>query len=428
MKYNVLVFPAGSEIGLEIYRSLHLSTHFSIFGGSSVPDHARFVYRNYIENIPHVDEGSFIDRLNGIIDQNKIDFVFPAHDSVAVKLARAKSDGSLRCKVVGSPLATCEIARSKRKTLETFQQLLPTPKLYKDVQELTQKDFPIFMKPDIGQGSKGTFLAKTLEDVTFYLQQDPTLLMLEYLPGKEYTVDCFTNKDGKLLFSEGRERKRISNGISVSSETVNDERFTRMAHTINAQLQFRGVWFFQVKENNDNELILMEIAPRVAGTMGLVRSKGVNLALLSLFDALGQDVTIFENNYNITIDRALYNLYHHDLSYKHVYLDFDDLVIFEGQVNPMVMAFVYQCMNKKIKIHLLTKHKKQLEDSLKQYRLTSVFDDLIWIQDDTEKYSYITEKDAIFIDDSFAERKMVYEKRKIPVFDAHMIESLIEKF
>lgn len=39
MKSKVLVFPCGSEIGLEIHNSLKWSTHIDLWGGSSVNDH-----------------------------------------------------------------------------------------------------------------------------------------------------------------------------------------------------------------------------------------------------------------------------------------------------------------------------------------------------------------------------------------------------
>jgi hypothetical protein len=240
-------------------------------------------------------------------------------------------------------------------------------------------------------------------------------------------VDCFTNKDGQLLFCEGRGRVRISNGISVSSRSVTDDRFVSLAARINDRLVFRGAWFFQVKERADGELVLMEIAPRIAGTMGLVRSRGVNMALLSLFDALGMPVAATANDYSIVIDRALENRYAHDISYSHVYLDFDDLVIVDGKVSPAVMAFVFQCINKGVRVHLLTRHKDDIHESLAKYRLTSVFDEVIHVTGGREKYQFIDEDDAIFIDDSFAERHVIRERCGIPVFDGHMIEALMEK-
>ena len=64
MKKNVLVFPCGSEVGFEIYRSVNLSTHFNLYGGSSVSDHGQFVYENYIDNIPFVTDPEFISKIN----------------------------------------------------------------------------------------------------------------------------------------------------------------------------------------------------------------------------------------------------------------------------------------------------------------------------------------------------------------------------
>jgi hypothetical protein len=426
MKKNVLVFPCGSEVGLEIHKSLRYSTHFDLIGGSSVDDHGSFVYKNYIGGLPRVDNPKFISEINDIVRQRGIDYIFPAHDSVVLALAMAKASGELACDLITSPFETCDIARSKLKTYQHLALAIATPKIFTSIDELQQEDFPIFLKPDVGQGSKGTYTINTKDEAQFYAKQDPSLLMLEYLPGKEYTVDCFTNKDGQLLFSEARERVRITNGISVRSATINDERFAKIAAKVNQQLTFRGVWFLQLKERSNGELVLMEIAPRVAGTMGLVRAKGVNLPLLSLFDAENINVGIFENLGSVIIDRALQNSYKHDLHYEHVYLDFDDLVIFEESINPTVMAFVYQCKNKRIQTHLITRHKHELEVSLQKYHLADIFDEVIWLQNGEAKHEFIKERRAIFIDDSFAERKKVHDNLGIPVFDAHMIESLIE--
>jgi predicted ATP-grasp superfamily ATP-dependent carboligase len=426
VKKNVLVFPCGSEIGLEIYKSLYASTHFNLIGGSSIGDHGEFVYRNYIDGLPFVDDPKFVEKLNDVIDEHTIDYVFPAHDSVLLKLAQAKSEKLLHCDVIASPADTCEVSRSKRETYKIFDGIIPTPRVFANAQEVGQQDLPVFLKPDVGQGSKGTYLAKTLEDIRFYVGKDSSLLLLEYLPGKEYTIDCFTSKDGEILFCEGRERKRISNGISVNSSRVEDPRFKELAQKINQKLTFRGAWFFQVKEDKDGELVLMEIASRIAGTMGLERAMGVNLPLLSLFDAMNFEVSVFENNYAMEIDRALQNKYRHNIEYTHVYIDFDDLVIFENKVNPAVMGFIYQCINNKVTTHLLTRHAEDLSKTLEKHHLTGVFDDLIWIKDRTPKSSYITEKPAIFIDDSFAEREEVLKKLGIPVFDAHSIEALLE--
>lgn len=423
MKKNVLVFPCGSEIGLEIHRSLSLSTHVNLFGGSSVDDHGMFVYQNYISELPNIDDGNFISELNKIIKQYDIHYIFPAHDSVVLKMSSEQDN--IKCKVVTSTYETCRIARSKKNTYETLNNIIPTPKVY-NRDELTGDIFPLFMKPDVGQGSKGTYKVNCIEEVDFYLKKDPSLIILEYLPGNEYTVDCFTGIDGRLLFARGRERHRITNGISVNTTWVDEDRFIEYARKINDTLKFEGAWFFQVKESVDTEFVLMEIAPRIAGTMALARGQGVNLPLLSLFTAMNIDIDVLENRYKSTIDRALGNKFKITIQYDHVYIDFDDLIIIDGKVNTQVISFIYQSLNNDKKIHLLTRHSKDVDLSLREYRLEGVFDSVIHIKDGTNKSSYIKEDKSIFIDDSFAERKEVSRSKGIPVFDGHMIESLME--
>lgn len=425
MRKKVLVFPCGSEIGLEIYKSLNRSTHFELVGGSSVDDHGKYVYSNYVGDLPNVSDDNFIEKLNQVVTEQDIAYIFPAHDSVVLKLAQEQDN--IKVRVITSPTKTCEVARSKKSTYETFKDVVATPKVYASVGDIPADGYPVFLKPDVGQGSKGVVKAESAEDVNFYNKKDLSLMLLEYLPGKEFTIDCLTNKEGKLLFCEGRVRQRITDGISVNSSTVDDPRFKEIAEKINQTLSFRGVWFFQLKENTQSELVLMEIAPRVAGTMGLVRCKGTNLVLLSLFDAMDYNISITENSYEMSIDRALQNRYIHNIEYKQVYIDFDDLVIFEGKVNPTVIAFVYQCLNKGIRVSLITRHADVLDETLAKFRLTGIFDELIHIQDGSDKHGYINPDQAIFIDDSFAERQAVHNELGIPVFDAHMIESLMEK-
>ena len=425
MKYNVLVFPCGSEIGLEIYRSLKYSNHFNIIGGSTVSDHGKYVYEDYLEGIPNVDNPDFINQINKIAKERKVDFIIPAHDSVVLLMAQNEENGNLVAKVLTSPYSTCKIARSKYKTYIKLKNIVEIPKIYDNLDIIYDDDFPLFLKPDVGQGSKGTQKVNTKAEISFYKSKDPTLLALEYLPGPEYTVDCFTDKSGRLRYVSSRVRARTSNGISVNSKFVEDDRFIKFANTINDNLSFRGVWFFQVKERANGQLVLMEIAPRIAGTMALDRCRGVNLVLLSLYDALDIDVSIEPAQYEITIDRALENRYKHNIKYKHVYIDYDDLIIYKSKINTEILRFLIQCINNDVKIHLLTRHSGDIYDKLKQKKIFDIFDTIVQIKDNTPKSKFITEKKSIFIDDSFAEREEVNHNCNIPVFDAHMVEALL---
>ena len=92
-------------------------------------------------------------------------------------------------------------------------------------------------------------------------------------------------------------------------------------------MTFRGAWFFQVKEDKQGSLKLMEFSVRQAGTMNFYRQLGINFAALSLFDAMGYDVKIIFNDYNLTLDRCLKNCYKFDYYYEKLYIDFDDTLM-----------------------------------------------------------------------------------------------------
>jgi hypothetical protein len=162
--------------------------------------------------------------------------------------------------------------------------------------------------------------------------------------------------------------------------------------------------------------------------MGLSRNLGINFPLLTLFTFWNYDVSIIDNGYDIMLDRALYSAYKVDFTYDHVYVDFDDVIIIKGSVNADIMKFIYQAKNSGKKIHIISRHDGNIFEDLKKYCISeNLFESIVVISRDDEKFNYIQEKNAIFIDDSFAERKKVHDILGIPVFDVDMVESLIDR-
>ena len=161
--------------------------------------------------------------------------------------------------------------------------------------------------------------------------------------------------------------------------------------------------------------------------MGTTRNLGINYPMLTIFDMMGYDIDIINNKQEILLDRAFISRYQTSVKYKLVYMDFDDTLYLDDKVNITMVAFLYQCFNKGIPVVLLTKHAKDIYASLEKFRISKdLFSDIIHISDGSDKSEYITEKESIFIDDSFAERKNIQDKTGVPVYDLDMIESLID--
>ncbi len=424
MKKNILVFPCGSEIGLNIHGSVKYSSHFHLIGGNSIDDHGRFVYDDYIPSIPFVSEPDFIPSLQKIVQERRIDAIYPTMDSVITVLKT--NEKKLGCRIVASPRKTTEICLSKSKSYRLLDGIIRVPIQYA-IDSVPH--FPVFVKPDIGYGARNTAIVYEKEALKRIYSANNNLLILEYLPGKEYTVDCFTDRHGKLLYAAARERNRIKEGISVNTFfTQNQEEFVDIAETLNKHIHFRGAWFYQVKRTTSGELCLLEIASRLGGSSLLSRAVGVNLALMSLYDTFDIDVKpLINSGYDVILDRALENRYRCDgLHYSTVYVDYDDCLILNNRiVNTELIRFLYQCLNEQKRVVLLTKHVGNLVEQLKSFRLDGLFDEIIHISDSEEKSDFIRSNDALFIDDSYAERKRVKDRHDIPVFGPEMIDVLL---
>ncbi len=428
-KKRVFIFPCGSEIGLELNRALAYSTHFEAVGGNSVEDHGAFAFEHYVGGLPFVDDPELLRRLHETFARERIDLVIPAHDSAVLRFAEWAAAGDLGdVRLVGSPLETCRVARSKIETYRRLQDAVPVPELH----DPRSKDlpFPLFLKPEVGQGSRGVYLAPDSESLAFHAFRHPDILACEYLPGPEFTIDCFTDRHGMLRYTGARLRERVSNGISVGSTSVEDPQFEFLAHAINSALTFRGQWFFQMKKRASGELVLLEIAPRAAGTSGFARAMGVNLPVLSLHDALDRDIDIHINRYKIVTDRALATRAKIDFKFSHVFTDLDDTLIWEGGVNHRLIAVLYRFRSEGKQLHLVTRHLARhaelTEDAIESHAISRrLFDRILETPEGVRKSHLIDRRDAIFIDDSFSERADVAAVRNIPVFD---INELIELF
>ncbi|MBP2639402.1 MAG: carbamoylphosphate synthase large subunit short form [Firmicutes bacterium] len=424
-KVNVLIYPAGSENALEIYYSLKYNKHFNVFGATRVSNHAQYVYpkeKLYFGSL-HITDETIFDELNRIIKECGIDFIIPTHDTIALFLTQHQD--KIHAQTICSPYETTRIAENKKLMYEALNGYSFNPQIYKDINAVTR--YPVFLKPYIGTGGKGTYLAKSKSELEDILTQKPNLLLCEYLPGQEYTIDCFTNKNRELLFAGPRKRERITNGIAHHSERVEESsEFEMIACELNKRFAFRGAWFFQVKEDETGQLKFMEFAVRQAGTMAFYRQLGVNFAALSLFDAMGHDVRILFNDYKMSLDRCLAASYRLDYQYETLYVDFDGALIIEDKVNTTLLKLIYQGVNTKKKIILFTKNDCDVNELLDRYHINrALFDKIVSVEPGRTKTDSIEKSGSVFIGSSFTEREIIREKCNIPVFDVDAIGCLI---
>jgi len=432
MKKNVLIFPSATYPAMQIIDCLKNNPRFHVIAGASYPNHAEFVCEDSIIDIPHMNAANFLESFIALIKERNIEYVIPTDESIALFLK--ETEDKIPAVVVCSPYETTRLCRHKKLTYRFLRNESFCPITYEADEIESIRDFPVFIKPDSSQGSKGAMTIYSLKELLKVDDLD-RMVICEYLPGEEYTIDCFTDKEGKLIFCNPRIRARLMNGITARGSNIElTPEFERVMTRLNSCIEFRGYWYAQLRRDRNGDLKLLEISTRFAGSFAISKGKGVNLPLLALCDFSGLPTEVVSNDYIVECDKTYIDRYRLHMSYTHLYVDFDDTVTSrEGSaVNPYVIAYLYQCKAKNIKITLITRHAETfgepLSDSLKRLSISEqLFDEIKELSWEDHKYSAIKEADgAIFLDNSFKERKEVHDHLNIPVFDISNIDCLFD--
>jgi predicted ATP-grasp superfamily ATP-dependent carboligase len=420
---NILIFPSATGTSREIFDSLKFIRWINIIGADSdIKNFSHYEFKNLEINAPFItNENDTILYLQNLIKKHNIKCIYPAFDSVMLFLK--KHENILNVEILTSPYKTCQLCISKRDTYNKLQNVINVPKIYNKEQVTC---YPVFIKPDKGYGSRNSYKVNDNSELIQYTKLISDHIICEFLPGDEYTIDCFTS-NRKLIFCEGRQRTKAVNGLSILTEHRNNSEFIKIAEIINNNIEFIGSWFFQVKYNVDTELTLLEIAPRIPGAASLHRSFGYNGPLLSIYNYLGYPINYINiNKYenNVSCYKTYENKYNLNLSYDTVYVDLDDTIIIKDKINIEVIKFLYYCKNETKKIVLITRNTNPI-NKLQNFIISEyLFDEIKIVKENEKKSMFITDKNSIFIDDSFIERDDVYKNSKIYVFNCDAIKSL----
>ena len=429
---NVLIFSGASYPAIQMIDCLKHNPLYHIIAAGSYPNHSEFVCSDTITDLPFLSDPSFLSRFIAVVRERDIKLIIPTDESIAMVLKEHEPE--LGAVVVCSPYETARLCRHKKLMFEALAGEPYVPAIYDAAQPEQISEYPVFAKPDSSQGSRGAQLIGSAEELKA-LPNPADMVICEYLPGEEYTVDCFTNRDGQLIFCNPRVRSRLMNGITArGSDVPCTGEFREVMDGLNRKIAFRGYWYAQLKRDRSGRLKLLEICTRFAGSFAISKGKGINLPLLALCDFDGRPAEALVNDYTVECDKTYVDRYRLGMTYDQVYVDYDDTVTLDGghAVNPYVIAYLYQCRSKKIRISLITRHQdtfgETLRDSFARLSISEkLFDDIMELRWDQEKADFIRNADSsIFLDNSFAERKKVHDRLAIPVFDISNIDCLFD--
>jgi carbamoyl-phosphate synthase large subunit len=322
---NILMTGGGAPGAAGILHCLKQCPQFNIWTADASIEAVTRHLHDQFALIPLATDTDYVPQLLSFCREKNIHVVMPLVTRELPILAGAadlfKSQGT---EVLVSPLNALELSNDKGNLYRAMEmqglplpafRIVHTPQEFDEaVKQLQYPSQPVCFKPCQGNGSRGfRILDASVDESDWLFKQKPSgiyitlaearrilqlkafppLLVAEFLPGEEYSVDCLAD-NGETILAIPRLRSKMINGISVSGTFVHDEEIINYCKDIIRILGLHGNIGIQLRRSASGQPLLLEVNPRVQGTIVAALGAGVNLPVLAVKQALGWPINAGE--------------------------------------------------------------------------------------------------------------------------------------
>lgn len=304
---------------IELIRDNPDRRKFVIYGSSTNPDAIYLQYCDFAFEEPDISGDAYIEFCLDFCQKHGIDIFIPRRENVLISKRLADFD-TIGVKVLVCPDAKLmEMVDNKaaayqvlENTLYNGKPIFTIPDYYvvnnsedfkKAYRLLREKGHEVCMKPAIGEGATGFRIIKDKIDTIDQLfhqginfrmpykyaceilsQQDtfPDLMVLEYLDGREYSIDCVASTE-RLVAAIPRMK-----GDGRVRELVESRELIQLAENFHHVFRLPYVFNIQIKYSRGVPKLL-EINPRMSGGMHISCLSGINIPYLAIKLLLGEE-------------------------------------------------------------------------------------------------------------------------------------------
>ena len=269
---------------------------FNIYLTKKTPlNYSNSVYKSsYIGN-PFCNYNIFKKNLSDYIKNNKIQIILPINDIATDIIFDCKKELDKICQLIIPNEEAYRIARNKLESLHLAEKLqIPVPK-YKVLRDLNVPNisYPCYLKPLsstlISADSCYSFSVKKVVNKTEmidFLRETINILPVmaqENIDGYGLGVNVFCKK-GKIITHTVNKRIHEpphGGGSSYRKSIRLDPTLREYVEALVTAMKLDGAMMFEFKATN-NEYVLMEINPRLWGSLSVSTFSGVNFPMLML--------------------------------------------------------------------------------------------------------------------------------------------------
>ena len=268
--------------------------------------HTRYAPRPLIYPNPATSPDRFVKELSRLIVDKRIDHVIPVNTTElrALMPHRDRLHGALD--YMGDPALFRRLDDKEELSRLTQELGLPVPRHYHLENAIDR--FPLVFKPSESSSARGVRYihnARELESLRAGHRGERYVLQ-EYVTGfgAGYSVLC---REGKILAACGHRRRAewpVTGGSSMIRSYFEHPEMERIAARVIEHTRWSGVAMFEFKITPQNEARLIEVNPRMWGSLYQSIASGVNFPLLLFRPEMANSIMLRK-------DRVTYYSPHH---------------------------------------------------------------------------------------------------------------------
>lgn len=286
-RMRVLVTGAGGPAAIAVMRSLSADPSVHLIAADMDPWAAGLYLVADRTLIPAGAAPGFADAVLARCREMAVDAVIPTVDAELRPLALARP--AFAAAGIGLMLAHDDALRVILDKLALARHCastvrVPRTELFDASLDTSRWSPPVIIKPRAGSGSRDITLVKTPGQLAALPRSDD-LLIQEYLPGDEYSIDVLADRPGHVVAAVPRLRARVDSGISVAGRTTRDSELERFGAAVAQATGLSFVANVQAKRDQSGRPALLEVNPRPPGSLALTIASGVDMPRHAL-DAL----------------------------------------------------------------------------------------------------------------------------------------------
>jgi carbamoyl-phosphate synthase large subunit len=341
---NILLTGAGAPGAAGIIKCLRNgNTNIRVFSA----DMNKFAYGRVLADkfyvVPGAGNDLFIDSIKDICQKESINIVIPLVTRELPVFAKHKEwFNNNHIHVCVQEENILKVINDKYLLMTALKDAgIQTPEFYpcnnisefkNACRKLGYPEKTICFKPAVSNGSRGfRIISSNIDEASLLFEEKPNttfishdsalkilsncamppLVVMEYLPGSEWSVDCLVNH-GETLYVLPRLRNKMNGGISVDATVINDAAVIDLSKKICELFNIHGTIGIQFKQNVFGAPQILEINPRLQGTSVISAAAGVNIPYFGVLLCLKEKIPAIEPKWGTRMCRYWEEVYFDD--------------------------------------------------------------------------------------------------------------------